>query len=832
MATTKATTKRTIAELRAGVDRSNFVRLGDLNDLQIENLTIGNTLVAAPGSAGLTVTSDLASPTAIMDLVSNLATRADGDTSRIRWYFDNDAGASTEYARMDVVATDVTSGSENAEFQFSVMDQGTMREVFQISSSAAGAETVDFQGATDINIADGSITVVDADNATSLSVTNNTVTTADALVDVSSTSTTTGAMARINANAVTHDGEILELISAGDATATPTGMSITIPDVTTGAARGIDIVMAGATTTANGLRITMDAATTTDMVYLDNGGGTLTGDGKFIHCNDDDTTLFGVAGDGAVTIAGTASGTDALTLNAGDITASSGDITASGALVGSSVDVNGGAADADAIDIDGVGILTAAAIDANSSVRTSGTIIDIDSDTATLDANTTGIDLTIAQNHDGAAADSLYGINSVWSGNMTGGGAALDVVRANYTGTISDGAGIVRGLSATMSGYTHTNGTVHGLDIEMGGAVAAGTQRAARFLLGASTVGLFIDADSFDHTAGNIIDIDLGVNSASVNAINLNIDIGTLLSAAEVVRGTYMDINEAVVNADTSQIIGSEYQMTSFATSVNDLIGLEVNYDGTKSAAADVWGVHVNSDSLTLNDASATYAGVFVDASGMTNTSSSTAYGGHFLVGSTADAAVLTSDGTQVLSLSNGTSHLSSTTALITDMPVPTVGTGFDGAAVARWVPFGQHGVSGMFVTEFVCDLTDLVNSTTADDIIGESATANCHMGQITAAIHGSVFAIEIMCLETPAGGDPDIDLYSATESTGTENALVTDLTETLLHAHGASWAVGEVSATSAVPAANEYLYLAVGSAGGAPGTYTAGKFRIRIYGT
>jgi hypothetical protein len=195
-------------------------------------------------------------------LTSNLATRADGDTARMTWYFNNDSGASTEYARMDVVATDVTAGSENSEFQFSIMDQGTIRQVFQVSSSAAGVETFDLQGATDFIVADGSITVTDADNASSLSVTNNTITTADALVDIASTSITTGAMARINANTITHDGEILELISAGDATSTPTGLSITIPDVTTGAATGISVVMAGATTSSIGLSVDMAALTT------------------------------------------------------------------------------------------------------------------------------------------------------------------------------------------------------------------------------------------------------------------------------------------------------------------------------------------------------------------------------------------------------------------------------------------------------------------------------------------------------------------------------------------------------------------------------------------
>ena len=39
-------------------------------------------------------------------------------------------------------------------------------------------------------------------------------------------------MMRINANTGDHDGEILELINAGDATSTGTGLSITMPNIT------------------------------------------------------------------------------------------------------------------------------------------------------------------------------------------------------------------------------------------------------------------------------------------------------------------------------------------------------------------------------------------------------------------------------------------------------------------------------------------------------------------------------------------------------------------------------------------------------------------------
>ena len=133
--------------------------------------------------------------------------------------------------------------------------------------------------------------------------------------------------------------------------------------------------------------------------------------------------------------------------------------------------------------------------------------------------------------------------------------------------------------------------------------------------------------------------------------------------------------------------------------------------------------------------------------------------------------------------------------------------------------------------TTIVMDLTGLNSGDADGDIIGVAATANCHIGQITAAANGTLFAGYMQCVETPAGGEPDIDLFSATESTGTEEALVTGLTETALLATAADWTnVLAPKGLTALPAANEYLYLAA-SGGSTNATYTAGKFIIKLYG-
>ncbi len=133
--------------------------------------------------------------------------------------------------------------------------------------------------------------------------------------------------------------------------------------------------------------------------------------------------------------------------------------------------------------------------------------------------------------------------------------------------------------------------------------------------------------------------------------------------------------------------------------------------------------------------------------------------------------------------------------------------------------------------TEILVDLTDLNSGDADGDIIGKVGTANCHIGQITAALNGTIIAGHLECFETPTGGEPDIDVYSATEATGTEEALITGLTETALLNTGADWTLTKQKmALTALPAADSYLYL-VASGGATNDTYTAGILLLTLYG-
>ena len=134
----------------------------------------------------------------------------------------------------------------------------------------------------------------------------------------------------------------------------------------------------------------------------------------------------------------------------------------------------------------------------------------------------------------------------------------------------------------------------------------------------------------------------------------------------------------------------------------------------------------------------------------------------------------------------------------------------------------------GIITTRILIDLTGL-RSTGSGDIIGVNGTALvCHIGQITAARNGTILTGSMECFEAPAGGDPDINIHSATESTGVEDGAIADLTETLLVNAGDATLGSKVYFTG-VPAADEFLYLTTGAATDAD--YTAGKLFIEMMG-
>ena len=174
-------------------------------------------------------------------------------------------------------------------------------------------------------------------------------------------------------------------------------------------------------------------------------------------------------------------------------------------------------------------------------------------------------------------------------------------------------------------------------------------------------------------------------------------------------------------------------------------------------------------------------------------------------------------------------------------LTAPTINGGdYNGVALTTEEGSGWAGVAaysseitkqGKIVkTHIFIDIAGLVVSTTLLDIIGDSAAANSHAGQILTAECGVPIRGTITCLEAPTTGVADIDFYASSAATGAENADVSALADpVVLLANTEAWTLGMTKALALVPdATSDYLYLAAGDAG-TPGTYGAGQFLIEI---
>jgi len=159
-----------------------------------------------------------------------------------------------------------------------------------------------------------------------------------------------------------------------------------------------------------------------------------------------------------------------------------------------------------------------------------------------------------------------------------------------------------------------------------------------------------------------------------------------------------------------------------------------------------------------------------------------------------------------------------------------TRGAGVD---TAESYAAGISRAGSLITTRIVVDISTLIGSATDLDIIGESAAASCHWGQITTAKSGTLIGGSVTCLEVPAGGSTDIDFYSSDVSTGTQDVIITDAalgTETALVTSGGAWTALLTKGMTSLPTANDYLYIINGAASG--GTFSAGKFLITLYGS
>jgi len=131
--------------------------------------------------------------------------------------------------------------------------------------------------------------------------------------------------------------------------------------------------------------------------------------------------------------------------------------------------------------------------------------------------------------------------------------------------------------------------------------------------------------------------------------------------------------------------------------------------------------------------------------------------------------------------------------------------------------------------TTILIDVDGLNSGGVADEVIGADGAGVAHLGQITAAVNGTIFAGTVTCLQTPAGGEPDIDLWYTDDATGVEDTLISAMANQIQCTNHGDWTAGASDGLTAFPPADKYLYLGGGDATDA--TYTAGILLIELYG-
>ena len=168
----------------------------------------------------------------------------------------------------------------------------------------------------------------------------------------------------------------------------------------------------------------------------------------------------------------------------------------------------------------------------------------------------------------------------------------------------------------------------------------------------------------------------------------------------------------------------------------------------------------------------------------------------------------------------NGTVTTTSTTGT-------AAGGGID--AVSPSVNVSQIGRD--IVTEVFIDIGagSIISDDGTGEVIGEDGVAAAFVTKMTTAINGMVYAGEIICLEVPTTGDPDVNV--AANASGTIAQEAAGEGEHVLANCGIHTLALKTAFT--IPSGgiqDDFIYLTHG--GTTAGTYDAGIFLLRFFGT
>lgn len=533
---------------------SSFTQAGNAGST-VFTITAGDA-VMSDGSLSVTDADNAETVTVINNTATTIGAAASAGVVQVE---------STSLTTGAAVNVQLTEGTLNGGFYYSAWDATGGSRVWSVGENGAmtiggaGGSTVFTVTAGDAVMSDGSLSITDADNGETVTVINNTATTIGAsasagVVQVESTSLTTGAAVNVQLTEGTLNGGFY--YSAWDATAGARVFSVGENGaiVAAGSAAGTDVLTltAGDLTITSGdfvisagnvsltedadgtaLAIVADSATTNDIITVSGDGltsgtalyislteGTLNG-GYYIECYDESDTeqVFTVAEDGATTITGSAAGTDALTLSAGDFTVTSGDVVVSAGSVSITESADG----------------TAFAVVANSATT---------NNVATVTANglTTGTGLLVTSS--GTITNAGEGlVNIVGTGITSGDALKIDLTEGtlnggNYINCYDDtatatvfsvaenGATVIAGAAAGTDALTLTAGdvTVTSGDLTLSAGFASISDSADNYVLdvtgNASGASQAVARIKQDHTSGAVPCLELSQDDTDDSFVN------------------------------------------------------------------------------------------------------------------------------------------------------------------------------------------------------------------------------------------------------------------------------------------------------------------------
>ncbi len=161
------------------------------------------------------------------------------------------------------------------------------------------------------------------------------------------------------------------------------------------------------------------------------------------------------------------------------------------------------------------------------------------------------------------------------------------------------------------------------------------------------------------------------------------------------------------------------------------------------------------------------------------------------------------------------------------DATAATGETGAGAAGTGATTVVSRRSENGTIITETKFDLTGLASVATANDVIGLAAGGVAYIGRNVVATNGIIYMVELCCLETPVGGDDDVNVVSNVSAI----LEYDDAGGTTYLSNSGDLLAGQ-TIQNLVPAitADHYFYLTAGT-GDTADTYTAGQYILRTYG-